>query len=105
MSVCQSTARLSSNSVTIKFVPSLQCSPAALIIACSAACSAHYRMCRHRQAFCRLLLGVASASGMTYFLRPGKIRDQLIAVSHILTLSWSRLLLSRHESAGWLTCL
>ena len=34
---------------------------------------------RHRRALCKLLLGVATASGMTYFLRPGEVREQLLA--------------------------
>ena len=50
----------------------------ALRLQCAGGCG--YGSDRHRQAFCRLLLGVAAASGMTYFLRPGKIRDQLIEV-------------------------
>jgi hypothetical protein len=33
---------------------------------------------RHREALCKLLLGMATANGMKYFLRPGKIRDILL---------------------------
>ncbi len=32
---------------------------------------------RDRAAFCRLMLGVASAGGMPCYLRPGEVRDEL----------------------------
>ena len=38
-----------------------------------ATCESH-----HRKELCKLLLGIATASGMTYFLRPGEIRDHLL---------------------------